>query len=107
MRALKAGDLDEGQQGAFGRRGVNVLDANAIRGLRFRAVAVLGLTERTSRRRPARIHCCSTRSAQRLNEAGGWTLPLRARGADPEPLQFALAVHAARERLLLCHPAGR
>ena len=28
-RALKAGDLDEGQQGAFGRRGVNVLDVNA------------------------------------------------------------------------------
>ena len=26
IRALKAGDLDEGQQGAFGRRGVNVLD---------------------------------------------------------------------------------
>ena len=24
---------------------------------------------------------------------------MRARGADPEPLQFALAVHAARERL--------
>ena len=47
VRALKAGDLDEGQQGAFGRRGVNVLDTNAIRGLRFRAVCVLGLTERT------------------------------------------------------------
>ena len=47
VKALKAGDLDEGQQGAFGRRGVNVLDVNQLRNLRFRAVAVLGLTERS------------------------------------------------------------
>ena len=47
IQALKAGDLDGGSQGAFGLRGVNVLDVNQIRHLRFRAVAVLGLTERS------------------------------------------------------------
>ena len=101
VRALKAGDLDEGQQGAFGRRGVNVLDTNAIRGLRFRTVCVLGLTERTFPPPPRQDPLLLDDERKALNSAGGWTLPLRARGADPEPLQFALAVHAARERLLL------
>ena len=32
--------------GAFGRDGVSVLDVNSLRHIRFRAVAVLGLTER-------------------------------------------------------------
>lgn len=63
VRALKAADLDEGQQGAFGRRGVNVLDVNQLRNLRFRAVAVLGLTERAFRRLRARTRSCSTTSA--------------------------------------------
>ena len=47
IHALKAGDLDGGNQGALGLRGVSVLDVNALRHLRFRAVAVLGLTERS------------------------------------------------------------
>ena len=47
IQALKAGDLERGNQGALGLRGVSVLDVNALRHLRFRAVAVLGLTERS------------------------------------------------------------
>ena len=101
IKGLKAGDLDEGQQGAFGRRGVNVLDANQLRGLRFRAVALLGLTERSFPPPPRQDPLLLDDERRRLNEAGGLTLPLRAWGADPEPLQFALGVHAARERLLL------
>ena len=101
IKGLKAGDLDEGQQGAFGRRGVNVLDANQLRGLRFRAVALLGLTERSFPPPPRQDPLLLDDERTRLNEAGGLTLPLRAWGADPEPLQFALGVHAARERLLL------
>lgn len=101
VQALKAGDLDEGQQGAFGRRGVNVLDANQLRGLRFRAVCVLGLTERSFPPPPRQDPLLLDGERARLNEAGALTLPLRAQGADPEPLQFALGVHAARERLLL------
>lgn len=101
IRALKAGDLDEGQQGAFGRRGVNVLDVNQLRNLRFRAVAVLGLTERAFPPPPRQDPLLLDGERIRLNEAGGLGMPLRALGADPEPLQFALSVHAARERLLL------
>jgi ATP-dependent helicase/nuclease subunit B len=101
VRALKAGDLDEGQQGAFGRRGVNVLDINQLRHLRFRAVAVLGLTERAFPPPPRQDPLLLDHERERLNEAENWTLPLRARGHDTEPLQFALAVHAAREQLLL------
>ncbi|HZT53413.1 MAG TPA: PD-(D/E)XK nuclease family protein, partial [Gaiellaceae bacterium] len=101
VKALAAGDLDEGQQGAFGRRGVNVLDVNQLRGLRFRAVAVLGLTERSFPPRPREDPLLLDDERERLNRAGGLGLPLRARGPDPEPLQFVLAVHAAGERLLL------
>ncbi len=101
VKALKAGDLDEGQQGAFGRRGVNVLDVNQLRNLRFRAVAVLGLTERAFPPPPRQDPLLLDDERTRLNESGGCGLPLRALGADPEPLQFALAVHAARDALLL------
>lgn len=101
VKALKAGDLDEGQQGAFGRRGVNVLDVNQLRNLRFRAVAVIGLTERTFPPPPRQDPLLLDNERERLNAAGGFGLPLRARGADSEPLQFAFAVHAARERLHL------
>jgi ATP-dependent helicase/nuclease subunit B len=101
VRGMRAGDLDEGSQGAFGRRGVNVLDANQLRHLRFRAVAVLGLAERAFPPPPRQDPLLLDGERRALNAAGGWDLPLRAQGADPEPLQFGLAVHAARERLLV------
>jgi ATP-dependent helicase/nuclease subunit B len=101
IQALKAGDLDEGNQGAFGRRGVNILDVNQVRQLRFRAVVVLGLTERSFPPPPRQDPLLLDGERQRLNDAIGSTLPLRALGPDPEPLQFALAVHAARDRLFL------
>jgi RecB family exonuclease len=112
VQALKAADLDEGQQGAFGRRGVNVLDVNQLRNLRFRAVAVLGLTERAFPPPPRQDPLLLDDERVRLNKAAGFDVPLRARGADPEPLQFALAVSAARERVLLStrraeEPGGR
>lgn len=95
VRALKAGDLDEGQQGAFGRRGVNVLDVNQLRHLRFEGVVVLGLVERSFPPPPRQDPILLDDERERLG------MPLRARGADPEPLQFALAAHAARSRLVL------
>jgi ATP-dependent helicase/nuclease subunit B len=101
IQALKAGDLDGGRQGAFGLRGVNVLDVNQLRHLRFAAVAVLGLTERSFPPPPHPDPLFLDGERERLNEAGRLSLPLRVRGADPEPLQFALAVSAARQRLLL------
>jgi len=101
IRALKAGDLDAGRQGAFGLRGVNVLDVNQLRQLRFSAVAVLGLTERSFPPPPRQDPLFLDDERERLNASGGLALPLRGRGPDPEPLQFALAVGAARQRLQL------
>jgi RecB family exonuclease len=101
IRALKAGDLDGGRQGAFGLRGVNVLDVNQLRHLRFSAIAVLGLTERSFPPPPDQDPLFLDDERDRLNDAGGLTVPLRARGPDPEPMQFALAVSAARKYLLL------
>jgi RecB family exonuclease len=101
IRALKAGDLDGGNQGALGLRGVSVLDVNALRHLRFRAVAVLGLTERSFPPPPRQDPLLLDDERDALNHAGGLALSLRARGADQEPLQFAVAVGAARERLFL------
>ncbi len=101
IQALKAGDLDGGNQGALGLRGVSVLDVNALRHLRFRAVAVLGLTERSFPPPPRQDPLLLDGERDALNTAGALTLPLRARGPDQEPLQFALATSAARERLFL------
>ena len=101
VRALKAGDLDEGQQGAFGRRGVNVLDVNQLRHLRFRAVAMLGLTERAFPPPPRQDPLLLDDERANLNAAGGWTLPLRARGRRPR----AAAVRARRQRCPGAAPA--
>ena len=107
IRALKAGDLDGGNQGALGLRGVSVLDVNALRHLRFRAVAVLGLTERSFPPPPRQDPLLLDDERDALNEAGGLTLPLRARGADQEPLQFAVAVERrARAAVPLDPPRG-
>lgn len=101
VRNLRSSDIDEGEQGAFGRRGVNVLDVNQLRHLRFRAVAVLGLAERAFPPPPRQDPLLLDDERIRLNTATGAKLPLRAMGADPEPLQFAVAVGSARDRLLL------
>ncbi len=90
--------------GRFAARGVNVLDANSARGLGFRAVAVVGLAERAFPPPPRQDPLLLDHERERLNARGGPPIPLRARGADPEPLQFALAAGAARERLLLTYP---
>ena len=62
---------------------------------------MLGLTERSFPPPPRQDPLLLDDERERLNELGAVTLPLRGRGPDPEPLQFALAVGAARERLLL------
>jgi hypothetical protein len=87
--------------GAFGRRGVNVLDVNSLRLLGFRAIAIVGLAERAFPPAPRQTPLLLDHERHELSEAGGRRVPPRATGPDPEPLQFALAVSAARERLLL------
>ena len=95
IRALKAGDLEGGNQGALGLRGVSVLDVNALRHLRFRAVAVLGLTERsfppppTPGPAPARRRAPSPNAGRRLHPAPArprarpGAAPVRARHVAP------------------------
>lgn len=90
--------------GHFGRDGVAVLDVFSLRFLRLRAVAVLGLAERSFPAPPRQDALLLDRERVRLSAAGRWEIPLRAAGADPEPLLFALAVAAAGERLLLSYP---
>ena len=95
---LRDTETASGRAGAFRARGINVLDVNSLRQLRFRAVCVLGLAERSFPPAPRQDPLLLDDERAQLG------LPQRAHGADPEPLQFALAVQAAGERLLLSHP---
>lgn len=101
---LRTEEVEEGNQGAFGLRGVNVLDVNSLRHLRFRAVAVVGLAERSFPTPPSPDPILLDDEREKLNEKGPAPIPLRVRGADPEPLQFVLATYAAGERLLCSYP---
>ncbi len=101
IEGLRVEDVTDQRPAAFARRGVNLLDVNSLRHLRFSAVAVLGLTERAFPPPARQDPLLLDQEREALAGQHGWELPLRAQGADPEPLQFALAVCAARERLML------
>jgi ATP-dependent helicase/nuclease subunit B len=101
VEGLRVEDITDERPAAFARRGVNLLDVNSLRHVRFAAVAVLGLTERAFPPPARQDPLLLDEERRSLSEQHGWELPLRAHGADPEPLQFALAVCAARERLAL------
>ena len=81
-----------------------MLDVNSLRHLRFRAVAIVGVAERAFPAPPRPDPILLDHERERLNAKGPAPIPLRVRGADPEPLQFALATYAARERLLVSYP---
>jgi RecB family exonuclease len=101
---LRTDEAEGGRAGAFGLRGINVLDVNSLRHLRFRAVAIVGVVERAFPPPPGPDPILLDHERERLNVKGPAPIPLRLRGADPEPLQFALATYAARERLLVSYP---
>jgi ATP-dependent helicase/nuclease subunit B len=92
--------------GQFGRLGVNVLDVNSLRHLRFRAVVILGVAERQFPAPPRQDPLLLDRERKDLNDRHRWGLPLRALGPDDEALQFALAVQAATERIQISFPRG-
>ncbi len=104
IEGLTADDARPGRAGAFRARGINVVDVNSLRHMRFRAVCVVGLAERHFPPSPKEDPLLLDAERAHLNETMGWQLPLRAQGADPEPLQFALALGAAEERLQLSYP---
>ena len=101
---LRSDEVLGQRPGAFARRGVNVLDVNSLQHLRFRAVALVGLAERSFPSAPRPDPILLDDERERLNEHGPAPIPLRVRGADPEPLQFSLAVGAATDRLLASFP---
>jgi RecB family exonuclease len=101
IEGLRVEDVTEERPAAFARRGLNLLDVNSLRHVRFGAVAVLGLTERAFPPPARQDPLLLDEERRSLSDKHGWELPLRAHGADPEPLQFTLAVCAARERLAL------
>jgi ATP-dependent helicase/DNAse subunit B len=92
--------------GAFGRFGVNVLNVNSLRHLRFRAVILLGLTERSFPPPPRQDALLLDDERRALNQLINGEIPLRSTGPDVEPLQFTLALAAARERLILSYARG-
>ena len=100
---LRSEELLDARSGLFGRRGVNVLDVNTLRHMRFACVAVLGLNERSFPPPPRQDALLLDEERQSLNEGAGTGLPLRVRGADPEPLGFAVAVQGAADRALLAY----
>ncbi|MBA3326876.1 MAG: exodeoxyribonuclease V subunit gamma [Solirubrobacterales bacterium] len=104
IEGMRSDDVLDRRVGAFGRRGVNALDVNSLRHLRFEAVALLGLVERSwpSPVRQDPLLLDGERAA--LSEASGRRMPLRTTGDDPEPLQFAMAVQAASSRLVASYP---
>ena len=104
IEGLTADDARAGRAGAFRARGINVVDVNSLRHMRFRAVCVVGLAERHFPPSPKEDPLLLDAERAHLNETRGWQLPLRAQGADPEPLQFGLALGAAQERLQLSYP---
>ena len=89
--------------GRFARRGVNLLDASQMPHLSFRAVCVVGLNEGVFPSSPRQDPLLLDEERERLNAATGWTLPLRAGGHDPQPMQFGLMVHGAEEFLQLSY----
>ncbi len=103
VEAATAVDAADTQPGSFMRRGVNLLDASQLPHLRFRAVCVVGLNEGKFPSAPRQDPLLLDGERHALNTAAGWTLPLRAGGHDPGPMQFALLVNGATEFLQLSY----
>jgi hypothetical protein len=104
LEGLRAADVLDARAGAFGVRGVAVLDANTACHLGFTAVAVVGIAERRFPPPPRQDALLLDEERAALNAAWGWRLPLRAAGPDAEPLQFSLATAAADRVLQLSVP---
>jgi ATP-dependent helicase/nuclease subunit B len=104
LEGLRDRDVLASREGAFGLRGVNVLDVNSLRHLGFRAVAIAGLSERSFPPPPREDPLLLDDRRLQLNAEHGFELATRVRERDPDPLQFHTAVAAARERLLVSYP---
>jgi ATP-dependent helicase/nuclease subunit B len=104
LEGLRAADVLDARAGAFGVRGVALLDANTVRHLGFAAVALVGIAERRFPPPPRQDALLLDEERRDLNTKHGWAVSLRAAGANPKPLQFAVAVGAADRALALSVP---
>ncbi len=106
LQQIDAQELFGEPTGSFARSGVNALDVHSLRHLRFRAVIVVGLTERSFPPPPRQDALLLDDERRALNDVIEGEIPLRAAGPDPEPLNFTLALAAARERLVQSYARG-
>lgn len=83
--------------------GVLVLDAMAARGLRFRALFLLGLNEKVFPRFIREDAFLRDRHRRVLDATLGYKIDEKLTGYDEERLLFALLVQAARDRLYLLY----
>lgn len=100
LDGLRDRDLLGSRAGAFGLRGVNVIDAVSLRHLGFRAVAIVGLAERSFPPPPREDPLLLDDRRMLLHQDAHLPIQLRARGGDPEPLQFTVDLDAASARVL-------
>ncbi|NWF53878.1 MAG: exodeoxyribonuclease V subunit gamma [Syntrophaceae bacterium] len=92
--------------GSFQRGGVCISDLMPARGLSFRAVFIPGLVERSFPPSPRQDPLLLDPERQAINKTleGRGQLPLKRSRFAEEKLLFALALGAAREKLILSYP---
>jgi ATP-dependent helicase/nuclease subunit B len=95
------GSLRSGRQ--FGREGVNVFDIGSLRHVRADAVLVLGVAERQFPPPPRQDPLLLDRERAQLNALGNWHLQMRSQRSEEEALTFAMAIHAARNRVQISY----
>ena len=104
---LRSDEVLGQRPGAFARRGVNVLDVNSLQHLRFRAVAIVGLAERSFPIRPAPRPDPARRRAReaererartRSRSASGAPIPSRCSSPSPSAQRRTACWRASRAR---------
>ncbi|MEP6600889.1 MAG: PD-(D/E)XK nuclease family protein [Nitrospirota bacterium] len=86
--------------------GVHVLDAMAARGVRFRALFIVGLNDKVFPRSIQEDAFLRDADREILCRDLGYKIPRKLDGFDEERLLFALLLRSARERLYLSYQRG-
>ncbi|MBO0746462.1 MAG: exodeoxyribonuclease V subunit gamma, partial [Candidatus Dormibacteraeota bacterium] len=103
IETLRSEDVLEGRPGAFARRGVNVVAVNSLPGIEMRRVWMLGATERVFPPPPRQDPILLDTEREAISARSDTVLQPRSARGEEEPLQFALACEAARERLVVSY----
>lgn len=103
IETLRSEDVLEGRPGAFARRGVNVMAVNSLSGIEMRRAWILGAAEGSFPPAPGQDPILLDTEREVISARGPYVLPLRRTRGEEEPLQFALACEAARERLVVSY----